>query len=173
MRHGIIPYLLIASLLAGATQVAAQGTSGDDGVDHDAAKPSSEAAELPQSVEDILTRDPGAEDYGEEVRCVSTRRIRGTEVIDDRHVAFQIDRGQYLLVQLAYPCPMLRRGQPIMYEPTGNRLCQNDTLRAVSDFGGMRPGPICPIPGFQTVSKEQLHMIKDALKAERRRQREG
>lgn len=159
--------------------VAEAGSAESEAAESEAAE--SEAAEsedgdgMPMSVEEILARDPELTDYGEEPRCISTHRIRSSEVIDAKHIAFQLNQKQYVLVQLKHNCPMLRRGKPIMTEPTGNRLCIHDGIRAVYEqgLGELRTGPRCGIPGFQTVTKEQIALLKDALKAERRRKKEG
>lgn len=135
---------------------------------------STEAAEKTLSVEEILARDPEQSDYTEEPRCLQTRRIRRMEVIDDKHVSMQVSRDEYYLVQFQHRCPSLRRGKPVMYEPSGgNRLCQMDRIRGIYDngLGSFTPGIPCAINGFQSVSKEQLVMLKDALKVERRKKK--
>lgn len=133
---------------------------------------SDEAVDL--SVEEILRRDPEQKDYSKAPRCLQTRRIRSVDVIDDRHVAFRISRKEYYLVQFDHRCPGLRRGKPIIYEPGGSgRLCVLDGIRATYDngLGGLQPGMRCSINGFQSVSKEQLVLLKDALKVERRKKK--
>ncbi len=141
-----------------------------------AAEDARDADEPGMSVEEILTRDPDEDDYGDTPRCVRTSRIREIDVIDDQHVAFQVSRSEYYLVQFEHRCPGLRRGKPVIYEPSGgNRLCVLDGIRATYDngLGGVTPGMRCAISGFESVTKEQLVLLKDALKAERRKKRDA
>ena len=126
------------------------------------------------SVEEILQRDPEASDYGEAPRCLNTRRIRRTQVLDEQHVLIEVGRDEYYLVQFKHRCPMLRRGEPVIYEPTGNRLCEMDALRGVLDqgLGDLRPGPRCNIPAFQSMTEAQVAQLKEALKSNRERARD-
>jgi hypothetical protein len=127
------------------------------------------------TVEEILNRDPEQEDYADDTRCISTNLIRDVEVIDEKHIAFQMRRDKYYLVQMQHRCPGLRRGQPVMYEPTASRLCVHDSVRSLYEhgIGGLQPGMRCAIPSFELVTKEQLMLLKDALKAEKRKAREA
>ncbi len=128
-----------------------------------------------QTVEEILARDPDSEDYVDETRCIRANLIRTVDVIDEKHVSFRVGRNDYYLVQFEHRCPGLRRGKPVMYEPTAGRLCKLDGIRTLYEtgLGGYRPGMRCAIPEFRSVTKEQLVLLKDALKAERRKKRQS
>lgn len=129
----------------------------------------------PLTVEEILTRDPERGEYVEEEKCIQASRIRDVDVIDDRHIAFRMSRNEYYLIQFTNRCHDLRRGKPIHYERNNSRLCRNDVIRGMRDTGagGLAPGMMCRIPGFQRVTKEQIVLLKDALKAKRREEREA
>lgn len=123
------------------------------------------------SVEELLSGS--TQEYVDAPRCIRTHSIRSSEVIDDKHVVFRTGRDTYYLVQLEHRCPGLERDNPIFYETNTNRLCALDGIRGSysSGFGSFQPGMRCGIPGFQSVTKEQIVMLKDALKAERRKRR--
>ena len=123
------------------------------------------------AVEEILNRDPEISDYVDKERCINRNRIRQMQVLDEKHVSIQVSRDNYYLVQFQHRCPGLRRGQPIMYETRSATLCVHDSLRTMErwGFGRMRPGIRCRIPGFESITKEQLVHLKDALKAEKRK----
>ncbi|MEM9620199.1 MAG: DUF6491 family protein [Pseudomonadota bacterium] len=121
------------------------------------------------TVEEILQRDPQTSDYVDTPRCISTTRIRSVQVLDEKHVVFRLSRNEYYLVQFKHRCPSMRRGNTVIYETRSNRLCTLDNLRAATNFGNLEPGPPCAIPGFQSVSKEGLAALKEALKAERKK----
>jgi hypothetical protein len=162
-----VPSALVISLLCAWGLFASSVAVADDTTD---------GAKKTLSVEEILARDPEQSDYRDEPRCLQTHRIRRMEVIDDKHVSMQVSRDRFYLVQLDHRCPGLRRGRPVMYEPnSGNRLCQMDRIRGVYEngSGGFTPGVPCAINGFQSVTKEQLVMLKDALKVERRKKKDS
>jgi hypothetical protein len=132
-----------------------------------------EQANEPLSVEEILTRDPDRGSYVEQDRCIAANRIRNIEVIDSRHVSIEMNSNEYYLIQFEKKCHDLRRGKPVYLERQSSRLCRLDTIHGMRDTGfGFQRGQMCQIPGFQAVTKEQIVLLKDALKAERRRARE-
>ena len=127
-------------------------------------------------VEEILTREPDAEDYSAEERCVQTRRIRRTEVLDERHIALHMGRDEYYIIQFEHRCAGLRPKQAVIFETTmSNRLCSMDAIRPTYNMGtgGMSPGARCSVPGFQPVTKDQVVMLKDTLKVQAREAREA
>ena len=65
-------------------------------VEQSAEDPSAQEA---LTVQEILQRDPSAEDYGESPRCIDTKRIRRINVLDDKHVVFEMSRDQFFLAQ--------------------------------------------------------------------------
>ncbi len=131
-----------------------------------------DADEPPMTVEEILKRDPSDEDYKEDERCIRTDQIRNIDIIDDKHIAFEVRRNQYYMVQFERRCLGLRRNSTVVFEPIGNRLCRLDGIRPIDEWGGI-PGAKCTIPGFESVTKEQIVMLKEALQAERRKKRDA
>ena len=140
-----------------------------------AVKPSEDTKSAANAVEEILNRDPEVSDYVDKERCINRHRIRQMQVLDEKHVFIQVSRDNYYLVQFQHRCPGLRRGQPIMYETRSATLCVHDSLRTMErwGFGRMRPGVRCRIPGFESITKEQLVHLKDALKAEKRKRKKA
>jgi len=162
-EHGLAGMMLLCLMLVGSSISASAAET-------EAAETSADAAPA-LTVEEILNRDPQKSDYVETPRCISTNRIRGVQILDEKHVAFRMSRNEYMLVQFQHRCPGMRRGNTVIYETRTNRLCALDSLRTVSSFGDIDPGPPCPIPGFQSISKESLAALKEALKAERSKSR--
>ena len=129
-------------------------------------KPAPTVAELLQTDPELL--------HGEDTpRCINTHRIRDSEVIDEQHVAFRVSRDEYYLVQFKRRCPGLRRGNPLYFETRMNRLCEHDVIRGSYSSGvaSFEPGMPCAIPEFQKVTKEQIVMLKDALKVLKRQKK--
>jgi hypothetical protein len=117
-------------------------------------------------VEAILNEAPDPEGYGAMERCISVRSIRGSQVLDDRHVVFELPSKTYYLVQFRHTCHQLRRNSTITYEPRGSQLCRLDDIRAINLSSGPM-GPPCSIPGFYEVTAEQVALLRETLKAER------
>jgi hypothetical protein len=123
------------------------------------------------SAEEILTESTDIDSYGSAPRCINTQRIRSVDVLDSQHVAFRISRDYYYLVQFQHRCPMLERNRPISYETRSMQLCRLDSIRGTAGAGSsVRPGPPCQIPGFREISREQLLLLKEQLKEDRRRE---
>lgn len=173
--HHLPKWLVVVLAFAVPAVVASDANKNQNPVQDEASAPISELdaqrVRDEARVQEILSRDPQLEDYTDLERCISTGRIRSVEVIDDQHLSFRLSRNQYYLAKLPHRCPGLERGKPVMYEPTATRLCALDGIRAIYDHGlaGATPGMRCALDGFQSVTKEQLVMLKDTLKAERRR----
>ncbi len=163
---------LLGALLCQAALVSAEEAEAEEPAAAAAAAADDSAA---LTVEDILSRDPDSGDYIDENRCLRTSLIRSVDVIDDKHVSFRVGRNDYYLVQFEHRCPGLRRGKPVMYEANSGRLCRLDGIRTLYEtgLGGYRPGMRCSIPEFRSVTKEQLVLLKDALKVERRKKRQS
>ena len=124
-----------------------------------------ERAKVQSQVDVLLSRDPELADYVENERCINTPQVRGVQVLDNRHVAFRVGRDKYFLVQFKRRCPGLRRGQAVMYETRSSRVCTHDPIRPLfeASFGRLEPGIPCYIPGFQSVTREQLDGLKAVL----------
>jgi len=121
------------------------------------------------SVEEILGRDPSKKDYVVEQECIHASRIESMEVIDKKHIIIEMKSDDYFLIQFKNNCPDLRKGRPIMYDRRSARLCRLDVIRGMRDSGlnGFEPGVSCFVPGFQSVSKEQVVLIRESMKKAR------
>ena len=119
-------------------------------------------------VEAILNQTPDAESYGSPEKCIPARTIRRTEVLDDRHIVFELPSKKYYLVQFERACHMMRPDSTIIYEPRGSQLCHMDFVRVYESFSPASIGPPCSIPGFYPVTAEQIVVLKETLKARRK-----
>ena len=126
-------------------------------------------------VEEILGRDPTKNDYVVESECVHATRIERMEVIDKKHIIVEMKSDDYFLIQFKNNCPDLRKGKPVMYDRRSARLCRFDVIRGMRDSGlnGFEPGVSCFIPGFQSVSKEQVVLIRESMKKAREEYRKN
>ena len=135
--------------------------------------PKTETTKL--DVDEILGRDPTRTDYVSESECIQANRIDSMEVIDKKHIIVEMKSEEYFLIQFKNNCPDLRKGRPVMYDRRSGRLCRLDIIRGLRDSGlnGFEPGISCFIPGFQSVSKEQVVLIRESMKKARAEYRQN
>ena len=142
-------------------------TSADD------ASVSNSDVDLELTLEEILNQDPQKEDYVEERNCISTHRIRNVKVLDEHHVVFNMRRNKRYLVQFKHRCFGLKPNQPVSYEVNSSQVCKFDSIQGLEDFAGrLQAGQRCRISGFQSISEEQVTVLKETLKNDRQRARE-
>ena len=120
---------------------------------------------FPAHIEDLLEEADNAPTLEEAPRCISVHRIRSTDVIDSRHVAFRMTKNEYYLAELEKKCVGLDRRATITYASTGHRLCKRDGIRAIIKYGPTASqGPRCLISDFIPVTKDYLDMVRDQLR---------
>jgi hypothetical protein len=171
-RAGRLAALLIAGLLGpGVWGEEAPDPGTADGADQAGAENGQSAADggfvFPPEVEALLNKASDPESYAETERCIFTREIRNTEILDEQHLVFQLSGKRFYLVQFQYTCPGLRRGASIVYESRDARLCRLDQIRAFEP-GPAIPNPPCTLPGFMPVEKEQVAQLRESLKSKRK-----
>ncbi len=124
---------------------------------------------FPPEIEALLNESSSAEDYTERERCINTRSIRNTRVLDDQHIVFELTSNRYYLVQFKHRCFRLRPRSTVIYETRSSQLCRLDAIRAADSSlaSSADIGPPCTIPGFIPVEPEQVALLKESLKAQR------
>lgn len=159
-RAGVMPLVLAMPL---ALAMAAEAGQGEP--------PAVE--EFPPEIERLLTETSDPEEYAQTERCLSTRSIRETEVLDDRHIVFEMRPEKYYVVQFRHSCHRLNPRSTLVYETRDNRLCRLDQIRAGNTPGYGDLGPPCSIPGFIEVTEQQVVLLRETLKVRRKRQAEA
>ena len=125
------------------------------------------------TLEEILNQDPQKEDYVEERNCISAHRIRNVKVLDEHHVVFNMRRNKRYLVQFKHRCFGLKPNQPVSYEVNSSQVCKFDAIQGLDNFAGrLQAGQRCRISGFQSISEEQVAVLKETLKNDKQRARE-
>ncbi len=100
-------------------------------------------------------------------RCLSSRPIRRTEVLDDQNILFYIRGSGIYLNHLPKPCRNLARHGRFMYRTTVARICRSDIINILADTGfGMGPGRACKLGTFYAITKEDVEKLKTPLKVE-------
>lgn len=130
------------------------------------AQDSPDDAEPP--VYDLDEEDFAIDREGE--RCINTRNIRSTNVLDERTILFRMRGRDYYVNYLRNDCPGLVREERFSYRTTGGRLCQVDTIRVLEQFGGyIQEGMSCGLGVFYPITEEEADFL--ALEPEERRGR--
>ncbi len=98
--------------------------------------------------------------------CIQVRRIRRTEVLDDKTIAFRMQGSPVYLNILGSECYGLSRENRFTYRTTVSALCRMDTIAVLFDdvSGGMRTGPGCVLGPFHLISRADLKALKEAMK---------
>jgi len=94
--------------------------------------------------------------------CISSARIRRTDILDDRTIVFFMQGSDIYLNQLPHRCNGLRRSDAFSYDVRTSQLCHVDTIRLIDSFGGeMRPGIACGLGKFRPITEEQLMVLRE------------
>ena len=113
-----------------------------------------------------FAQDDGDVDEGGE-RCIDTRRISNTRIVDKQNILFYMRGGDIYHNELPRACMGLRNGKTISYRTSLSRLCSNDLITLLDNFGmGMSRGPSCAIGKFRPVSKEEAEAIRQGPDAD-------
>lgn len=126
-----------------------------------AALPLRAAGDTADDDEEFLDRTPQD--------CITTNRIRETDVIDDRTIVFWMRGGQVFSNILERACPGLGRHKRFMHETRGGRLCKIDTITVLEQWAGrLSQGFTCGLGQFHPITAfeaEDLVLGPDAAAA--------
>ncbi len=107
-----------------------------------------------------FAEDDGDVDEGG-ARCIDTRRISNTQIIDQQNILFHMRDRTIYHNELPRRCSGLRSGKTISYRTTLSRLCSNDFITLLDNFGvSMSRGPSCGLGKFRPVSKEEAEALR-------------
>lgn len=96
-------------------------------------------------------------DLEEGVRCIQTRAIRSTDVINDSNIVFRMQGNRYYHNTLKRRCTGLSRERRFSYTTHLQSLCANDLITVMSDSGiGMIDGRSCKLGRFRPTTKEDV-----------------
>lgn len=130
--------------------------------------PADPPADPEPSADEVFDEDFSIDREGE--RCINTRNIRDTDIIDERTILFRLRGNDYYVNYLRNACRGLLREERFSYRTSGGRLCSVDTIRVLEQFGGfIQEGMSCGLGMFYPVTEEEAELI--ALEPEERRGR--
>lgn len=102
------------------------------------------------------------EAIGEEgERCLRSRSISRTEVIDDYTILFYLRGKAIYRNTLPRRCARLARDRRFMYRTTVSRVCKSDHITVLTDSGfGSGTGPTCRLGRFHLISEEEAEALR-------------
>ncbi|HMB73022.1 MAG TPA: hypothetical protein VKQ06_05585 [Gammaproteobacteria bacterium] len=101
-----------------------------------------------------------AEVDSEPERCVRTRSIRRTKVIDDQTIAFFMRNGDVLINSLPNRCPQLAREDRFAYTARAGQLCNTDVITVLLQFAGrLENGFTCRLSDFVPANEETVEIM--------------
>ena len=110
-------------------------------------------------------RQPNPDMQGQ--RCLSSRPIRKTEVLDDQNILFYLRGAAIYLNHLPKPCKRLAQEGRFMYRTTVARICKYDIINLLVDSGGtLGLGRACKLGTFYPITKEDVERIKEPFDME-------
>jgi len=97
--------------------------------------------------------------------CVNIRRIKRTDVVDERNILFYMNGGDIYVNTLPRNCNALRFNDGIMYKTSLSQLCNVDVITVLSRMGGMGSMGFsslgsCGLGKFQPITKEEIIALK-------------
>jgi len=105
--------------------------------------------------------DDQSDEYQGE-KCISTRTLKRTEVVDDHHILFFMNGNKVYLNSLPRQCNGLSRDRRFSYSTTSRNLCSFDSIRILSDFGnGISQGRSCRLGRFHLTSIEEVEAARE------------
>ena len=84
-------------------------------------------------------------------KCVRTRFIKQTKVLDDNHIIFEMGNRKVFLNTLDHKCSRLGFERSITYSVRGGRLCSTDVVSVLDTTLGA--GPACFLGKFQVLER--------------------
>ena len=113
-----------------------------------------------QPVEDVVDLDAEGE------RCVNTRRISRTKVVDDRTIIFYMRGTETYVNILPRACNGLRRENRFSYQAQSSRLCDIDGIVVLYQMGTtLRAGANCKLGLFHPITREDAKAIIEGPQA--------
>ena len=101
---------------------------------------------------------------GDTRRCLNTRRIRRTRIVDDRNVLFYMPGSVVYHNILRQSCNGLKREGRFSYKTSAGNLCSSDIIYVLFDgaFGGLREGNACSLGVFHEITREDATALLEA-----------
>ena len=91
-------------------------------------------------------------------KCINTRQIRSTEVVDDRNILFYTSGKTVYHNILPRQCHGLARSGSFSYRIATGRLCNVDTIKVLDTYSRI-PGMSCSLGVFHQISKDDVPAI--------------
>ena len=112
----------------------------------------------------LQAADEAEEDDGSR-RCINTRTLRSTDVLDDTHVVFRMVGTKVYLNTLKTNCSGLSRERRFSYVTHSRSLCEFDGIRILRDSGiGVHEGRRCKLGRFRLTTEEDITDMFDSMR---------
>lgn len=111
----------------------------------------------------VLTSGASAQDPAP--HCLNLVRIKHVEILDRRHIVFEMDNGDNYMNVLPGPCPSLHRNKALMYKTSLSRLCDLDIITVLDSVGGgYEPAGSCGLGKFREATQDEIRETRNLLK---------
>ena len=105
----------------------------------------------------VAAVSPASDEADESKRCINSRVIKSTDVVNDRNIIFYMRGSKIFLNTLPKPCKGLSRERRFTYVSHSRSLCRLDRISVLKDSGfGAYAGRSCKLGRFLPVTKEDI-----------------
>ncbi len=91
------------------------------------------------------------EKTGETVNCISLRRVKDTDAVDDYTMLIEASGGDMYLNELSGRCIGLSFEQRYIHKASQSQMCRGDIIQVIDAFG--KPRGSCGLGDFEKLSK--------------------
>jgi hypothetical protein len=121
----------------------------------------------PLAEEELPPIDEDDDSIIEVERCLNTRSIARTEILDDQDILFHMHNRAIYLNHLPSLCKRLAQEGRFTYRSATARLCSDDIITILADTGlGLTTGRSCKLGKFYALTAEHVERIKAPRKLE-------
>lgn len=93
-------------------------------------------------------------------RCINSRAIRSTDVLNDDAIVFRTIGGDFFLNRLPRSCRGLSRDRRFTFDLYERRLCSSDRIRVLMESGSsMIEGRSCKLGEFRRLTVDEVEYI--------------
>jgi hypothetical protein len=95
-------------------------------------------------------------------KCITTARIRTTDILDDRTIIFHMRGNQEVYrVYLPNECPGLARNDRFAYQARNSQICNVDLITVLEQIGGRLDATFtCRLGEFIPITREEAEELK-------------
>jgi len=119
-----------------------------------------------ESESESSAREAAVDDDSSPERCIRTRSIRRTRIVDDQTIIFYMRNRDVYVNSLPRTCPQLASAGRFAYQTRAGALCDSDVITVLMQFAGrFEPGFTCRLGQFVPSDPETVEIMIEAAES--------